>query len=478
MANQKQLIFNYYIASDVPRQLLGDEMRLRQVVTNLISNSVKFTNHGSVELRVRAIKPGESAHEALHHPTSQRPSVEERVHASGVGHGHADKEGAGASADARESAVPAGSVAGLPAAGSATFLFEVLDTGIGINKEDQGRLFNAFQQVITERTRQQGGTGLGLAISMRLVRLMGGDMVVNSNGAGQGSRFAFTVNLRLKQIVETTLPPLRAGPLVGRQVYIVSTCASFIRTASSLAASVGLEPVVLNVDQTRGLLAGPPGWGSAVALIIDREFIPRDAVKDFEEISAVAKSGGEGGSGSAQTTAGTGGGMLNSKHGVIIGSDRYFDSCSEFINSINSSVMTYWQSHTSPQDPPPAVMVLTFSSPCMLSERVSVTVKPLIHRNFVRWIEKLAAERSTGANLDTDVEAAKALNFPPLAGIGSPTVHAVAAGGCITPVGTPQATKYGGTTPTVRWETLPVVPQCEADRVGSHTRTCSAASSY
>jgi signal transduction histidine kinase len=67
-----------------------------------------------------------------------------------------------------------------------TIFFEVIDTGMGINKEDQVGLFTAFQQVNSKRTRQQGGTGLGLAISMRLVRLMGGDMVVTSEGAGHG----------------------------------------------------------------------------------------------------------------------------------------------------------------------------------------------------------------------------------------------------------------------------------------------------
>jgi len=164
-------------------------------------------------------------------------------------------------------------------------------------------------------------------------------------------------------------------------VYIVSTCLPFIRTACSLTASAGLEPVVLDADRTRGLLSGPAGWGSAVALIIDREFIPEDAVKALEEISMADESClSENGSGNGSVRMGVGAGGGRPFHvklfplalqGVVKG-DKYFDSCSDFINMINSAVIKYEQNRTPTQQPPPAVMVQTFSSPCILSERVSV----------------------------------------------------------------------------------------------------------
>jgi len=155
--------------------------------------------------------------------------------------------------------------------------------------------------------------------------------------------------------------------------------------------------MVLDAERTRGLLSGPAGWGSAVALIIDREFIPEDAVKALEEISMADESCvNQNGSGSGDIRMGVGargGELLHVKlfplalQGVVdaekcfdscselqgvVECEKYFDSCSEFINMINSSVIKYGQKRTPTQQPPPAVMVQTFSSPCILSERVSV----------------------------------------------------------------------------------------------------------
>ena len=211
-ANHKKLSLNYYISKEVPRRLLGDEMRLQQIVTNLISNAVKFTDHGSVELRVRVLKTDkESASAVLHDPDVQRVSLDEQIYGSYV----ATEKKVAEEADARVKAAsiePAGLVKSQADRNLVTLLFEVLDTGMGISHEDQGKLFTAFQQVNSQRTRQQGGTGLGLSISMRLVRLMGGDIVVTSNGVGQGSRFAFTVNLSLERVLEAELPKLQVVP--------------------------------------------------------------------------------------------------------------------------------------------------------------------------------------------------------------------------------------------------------------------------
>ena len=211
-ANHKELSLNYYISKEVPRRLLGDEMRLRQIVTNLISNAVKFTDHGSVELRVRVLKTDqESASEVLHDPDVQRVSLDEQIYGGYMA--AAKKVAKEADARVKAASVKSAGLAASPAdRNQVTLLFEVLDTGMGISHEDQGKLFTAFQQVNSQRTRQQGGTGLGLSISMRLVRLMGGDIVVTSNGVGQGSRFAFTVNLSLERVLEAELPKLQVVP--------------------------------------------------------------------------------------------------------------------------------------------------------------------------------------------------------------------------------------------------------------------------
>jgi PAS domain S-box-containing protein len=135
-AHNKGLELVYEVLPDVPDALVGDAGRLRQVLLNLVGNGIKFTERGEVVVRV---------------------------------------EVAGASA-------PRGEVG---------LRFTVRDTGIGIPREQQQRIFRAFEQEDTSTTRKYGGTGLGLSISSRLVALMGGAVSVDSE-PGRGSTFAFT----------------------------------------------------------------------------------------------------------------------------------------------------------------------------------------------------------------------------------------------------------------------------------------------
>ena len=124
----------YLIAPDVPLHLMGDPMRLRQVLVNLLGNAIKFTSQGEIILRVE---------------------LQEK-----------DVQGC-------------------------RLLFSVADTGIGIAPESLEKLFGAFEQGDTSTTRKYGGTGLGLAISKRLTELMGGQMWATSE-PGKGSTFFFT----------------------------------------------------------------------------------------------------------------------------------------------------------------------------------------------------------------------------------------------------------------------------------------------
>lgn len=129
----KPVVFNYSIDPSLPRFVVGDIARLRQVIMNLINNALKFTEEGSVTFHA---SPGER-HDVL---------------------------------------------------------FEVQDTGCGIDAEDQARLFCAFSQVDTSIARRHEGTGLGLAICKRLVHAMEGEIGVASQ-VGLGSRFWFSVAL-------------------------------------------------------------------------------------------------------------------------------------------------------------------------------------------------------------------------------------------------------------------------------------------
>jgi signal transduction histidine kinase/DNA-binding response OmpR family regulator len=153
-AADKHLDLIYHIAPDVPEMFLGDVTRVRQVLTNLLNNAVKFTAQGEVVVEVQC-QAGQS-------PMSDSPK-------SGV-----------------EVALDIG-----PA--DIGLMFSVRDTGIGIPPEKISRLFQAFSQVDASTTRKYGGTGLGLAISKRLAELMGGTVWVESPGVGHGATFHFTL---------------------------------------------------------------------------------------------------------------------------------------------------------------------------------------------------------------------------------------------------------------------------------------------
>jgi signal transduction histidine kinase len=137
-AHEKKLDLAYELDDAIPPTVIGDVTRLRQILVNLVGNAVKFTAEGEVMIRV---VPAES--------------------------------------DSR----------------SGLLHFAVRDTGIGIPKEKQDRLFKSFSQADSSTTRHFGGTGLGLAISKRLAQFMGGRIWMESE-AGQGSTFHFTIQMK------------------------------------------------------------------------------------------------------------------------------------------------------------------------------------------------------------------------------------------------------------------------------------------
>jgi CheY-like chemotaxis protein/HPt (histidine-containing phosphotransfer) domain-containing protein len=167
-AAEKRLDIAYQIDDALPAQFLGDVIRLRQVLVNLLSNGIKFTSQGEVVVQVKVVSS----------PTT-------------VGNGSE----------------------------SWLLQFFVRDTGIGIPVDRLARLFKSFSQADASTTRQYGGTGLGLAISKRLVELMGGKMWVESVPQ-KGSTFQFTLPLKPALSAPITVEP-RTPQLADLRVLIV-----------------------------------------------------------------------------------------------------------------------------------------------------------------------------------------------------------------------------------------------------------------
>jgi len=151
-ADQKGLELLCEIAPEAPEVVRGDSSRLRQIVTNLVGNAIKFTNEGEVAMKVEVKSQADD---------------------------------------------------------NRTLQFTVSDTGIGILREKQALVFNPFSQADTSTTRKYGGTGLGLTISARLVELMGGRIWLESE-VGRGTNFFFTVQVKsseMPSVVGSIAPP-------------------------------------------------------------------------------------------------------------------------------------------------------------------------------------------------------------------------------------------------------------------------------
>ncbi|MGN8249515.1 response regulator [Pseudomonas sp. SMV7] len=189
-AYDKGLELLFDMAADVPNVLLGDPLRMGQIVLNLVNNAVKFTEHGQVTVVVRNLGR-----------TGDKVQLQVRVQ----------------------------------------------DTGIGMTTEQAGRLFQAFAQADSSTTRQYGGTGLGLAISKRLVELMGGTISVDSE-PGQGSVFSFSAWLGLGENAQQqrrVIPP----DLDGARVLVVDDNAAARQILSDMLSVAGLSPVAVASGQ-------------------------------------------------------------------------------------------------------------------------------------------------------------------------------------------------------------------------------------
>ena len=192
-AQQKGLELLINIGLDAPASLVGDPLRLGQVLTNLANNAVKFTHEGEIVISVELIEQGV--------------------------------------ADVK-------------------LRFSVRDTGIGLTREQVGGLFQAFSQADASTTRKYGGTGLGLTISQRLVQMMNGEIWVESV-YGQGSSFSFTAVFGLAKAQEKARLAVHAD-LQGLKVLVVDDNATSREILQDILESMSFE-VVLSPSGEEGL---------------------------------------------------------------------------------------------------------------------------------------------------------------------------------------------------------------------------------
>jgi signal transduction histidine kinase/ligand-binding sensor domain-containing protein/CheY-like chemotaxis protein len=187
-AAQLELDLVYLIADEVPAQIIGDSLRLRQILINLISNAIKFTKKGEIFVSISLITQIDDQFE--------------------LG-------------------------------------FEIKDTGIGIPADKLHRLFKAFSQVDSSTTRQYGGTGLGLVISEQLVKLMGGKIDVESE-IGKGSTFRFSIHTRKSMVLLPAYPSHDMSGFAGNKILVVDDNHTNCLILKSQLEQWKLNPVIAN----------------------------------------------------------------------------------------------------------------------------------------------------------------------------------------------------------------------------------------
>lgn len=187
---RKGLELTMQVDEQLPEHVLGDQVRLRQVLTNLVGNAVKFTERGGVQIALRS--------------------------------------------------------GGCPPDGSIEVSFSVRDTGIGIPEDKRHLLFYSFSQLDDSDTRNHGGTGLGLAISKEIIERMGGRITLESEG-GKGSCFSFSVRLGVADVVpEETRPAITPVPISpeagkGRRLLVAEDDPTIRQVLGTMLARVGYE---------------------------------------------------------------------------------------------------------------------------------------------------------------------------------------------------------------------------------------------
>ncbi|MBU6122652.1 PAS domain S-box protein [Hymenobacter siberiensis] len=229
-AEQKHIRFTYYITPHTPRYVITDEVRLLQILSNLVANAIKFTNEGTVAIVVSSV------------------STDGELH---------------------------------------TLRFAVQDSGIGISSDNASLLFTNFTQLDTTPSKAYGGTGLGLSISRQLAELLGGEIGVLSD-EGEGSVFWFTISAReahhvdpptIAPVREAAFQPFEAAP----QVLLVDDNAINQKVGQRLLTKLGCDVTIAGSGPEAIGLVSTPGIGYNI-IFMDIQMPDMDGVAATAEI--------------------------------------------------------------------------------------------------------------------------------------------------------------------------------------------------
>lgn len=217
-AHAKSLEIACYIQPEVPDHLIGDPGRLRQIIVNLVGNAIKFTDSGEVVVRV-----------------TMKSRTDDQVELD----------------------------------------IAISDTGIGIPKEKQAHIFEAFEQADASTTREYGGTGLGLAISKELVELMGGHIVIESE-PGEGTTFRFSAQFGVQTNPSVKRNESDRDFLDGMNVLIVDDNETNRFILEEIATVWGMNPVSADgVDSGIAAMEQARHGGKPVELVLTDMYMPK-----------------------------------------------------------------------------------------------------------------------------------------------------------------------------------------------------------
>ncbi|MCK5092825.1 MAG: hypothetical protein KAR30_09890 [Gammaproteobacteria bacterium] len=225
LAKQKGISLKNIISPEAPRFINSDPTRTRQILNNLISNAIKFTEQGEVKLEIKSIMPNENFH---------------------------------------------------------TLLFEVTDTGIGIDPDKKDLIFDSFTQADDSTTRQYGGTGLGLTITKHLINMMGGEIYVKS-APEEGTTFSFTIPMQETEQVYTE----RLGYMQNKDIRVlhVSHNIYHCQSISSILSEAGISNCFESVDNCVDKLLSAIGEDDPFHIVIlDTMSLSKKEIKLAETI--------------------------------------------------------------------------------------------------------------------------------------------------------------------------------------------------